>query len=117
MDLETSDLAQSEACVAWVQKQLQILNDSLGAGQSIEAVIPLADGSQIVANAFGYCNPDLIKINGVDSDGNEVCLILHKSSFQVLFRAANQGPEIKPQIAFQDPSQNQPQQILFNETA
>lgn len=112
-NVEGSDT--SEVYVAWVSQQLQQFSESAPEGQTVDALIPLEDGSLFTATAFAFQNPDLIKVNGTDANGNEVVLLTHKSRFQVVLRKTQPRPEVKPEAAFQE--QEASRQILFDESA
>jgi hypothetical protein len=117
MTPELSDSTSSETYISWVQQQVQQINDSLGDGQGIQAIVPMPGGADVIATAFGFLNPDLIKINGTDHQGNETCVLMHKSRFQLVIKKVNQGPEINPQLAFQSPGADQAKQVLFDQSA
>ena len=110
-----SDLA--EAFVALIQKQMKKLADELADGQTVEAIVPLANGGRINASWFGYHNPDMVKITGVDADGNDVCLLAHKNTVQVMLRKTPVGQEVKPQIAFQLSPQPVSSEMPFDQIA
>lgn len=107
----------ADAYVALIQKQIRHLSEQVMEGQIVEAVVPLPSGVQIVANSFGAHNPGVIKINGCDANGNEVCLLAHKSTLQVLLRTAGANAANKPQVNFQTPESDQSGDLTFNETA
>jgi hypothetical protein len=109
-----SELA--DAYVALIQKQMKHLSEELGEGMSIDAFVPVPGGGQIHVTWFGFHNPDMIKITGLDADGNDVCLLAHKSTLQVILKKVNQVDQ-KPQVSFQLPSAPRENQDVFDETA
>lgn len=117
MDPQNGASEPAEAYITFVQQQLQRLNDDLVDGQALEALVPLANGDRLIVTSFGFHNPDLVKINGTDKDGNDMCLVAHKNTLQVVLRRLKNRQEVKPEVAFQDPAANQPKQILFEGTA
>lgn len=100
---ENSISNTADAYVAFVQKQMNLLSNELMDGQEIEVLVPLANGNQVVASWFGYQNPDIIKINGQDSGGCDVCLLIHKSKLQVLLRKVSLSQSQKSAVDFQPP--------------
>ena len=110
-----SELA--DACIALIQQQMVRLSEEMAEGQEIEAIVPLADGGRILVTCFGFHNPDLIKITGIDGEGNDVCLMAHKNTLQVVLRRVNSRPEGRPQIAFQMPDAGSPREVSLDETA
>jgi len=98
---ENSISDTADAYVAFIQKQMNRLSNELMDGQEIEVLVPLANGSQVVASWFGFQNPDILMINGQDSDGCDVCLLVHKSKLQVLLRKVNLSRGQKSPVNFQ----------------
>ncbi len=107
----------ADACVALIQQELQRLVQEYGEGQDVEVVVALAGGGQIVVTWFGYHNPDIIKLSGIDASGNDVCLLAHKNTLQVVLRRATNSAQPKPPITFQQPGEMPLDQLSFNETA
>lgn len=106
----------AEAYIAFVQQQLQQLNGDLVDGQALEVMIPLATGERLIVSSFSFHNPDLIKVHGRDKDGNDMCLVAHKSTLQVVLRRVGKRNDVNPEVAFQDPSAPKPE-ALFEGTA
>ncbi|MBM3833304.1 MAG: hypothetical protein FJ403_08525 [Verrucomicrobia bacterium] len=79
--------------------------DELTEGQTLEVIVPLANGSHVVAASFAHYNPEMIKVMGSDAEGNEVSLLMHKNALQVLIKkVANRSAMqhgSKPEDAFQ----------------
>jgi hypothetical protein len=102
MDLPEDSISETaDAYVAFIQKQMNHLSEDLRDGQDIEVVVPLPNGNQITATWFGYHNPDIIKINGQDAQGMDVCLLVHKTKLEVLLRKVNLNRNAKSDVNFQ----------------
>ena len=95
----------ADAYVAFIQKEMNRLSGELMDGQDIQVVVPLANGNQVVASWFGFQNPDIIKINGQDSEGCDVCLLVHKSKLQVVLRKVSLSRGQETPISFQLPGE------------
>ena len=50
---ERANSDSAEAYVAQIQKQIQRLTEEMPSGQTLDAIIPLANGTQIKAVRFG----------------------------------------------------------------
>jgi len=61
--------------------------------EHIEAHVVLSNGETIVAYDFGYHNPNLFYIWGLDSQGNEVSVLAHVSTVQVVMRRLKNTPD------------------------
>ena len=118
MDFPENPVSESaDAYVALIQKQMKRLSEELAEGQEIEAIVPLANGTQVHVTAFGYHNPDMIKLLGIDADGHDVCLLAHKNTLQVVLRRVSIHSEAKPQVTFQTPDLEPSNEISLDETA
>jgi len=106
VDLTEQPGAESaDACVRLIQQQMSHVADELTEGQTLEVIVPLANGSHVVAASFAHYNPEMIKVMGSDAEGNEVSLLMHKNALQVLIKkVANRSAMqhgSKPEDAFQ----------------
>lgn len=95
---EESDPA--DAHVTIIQRKLSQFAEELTGGQILEVFVPLTDGTQIRATSFGCDNPDMVKVVGLDTNGNDVNVLLHKTALQVVMKKTGGGPEVNPQTAF-----------------
>lgn len=116
--MEFSDSPESDpvdAFVAQIQTQMQRMHEELPGGQNLEVLVPLASGQYVRLTSLGQENAEVIKVVGTDENGHDVCLLMHKSSFQVVLKKTSAGPEVKPGSAFK--SEEPIPEISFDETA
>lgn len=96
----------ADAYVAFIQKEMNRLSGELMDGQEMQVVIPLTNGNQVVATWFGFQNPDIIKINGQDSEGCDVCLLVHKTKLEIVLRKVSLSSGQKTPLSFELPGED-----------
>lgn len=90
-----------------IEKWLRSLESDLQTGERAQMEVILSNGTTIYPEWFGYHNPDLVAINGMDGQRRRVTLLLHKSSLQILVTAIKQDDgKPKQVIGFQPKSES-----------
>jgi len=87
-----------------LEKQVQEFSETLKGDEELLITVPLRNGTTIVATWFGYYNPNMLIVVGVDQrDGNEVELLIPHTDAQVLLKKVKVGGEAprRKQIGFQ----------------
>ena len=119
--MELTEQAQesdpADAHVTLIQRKLSQFADELTGGQSLEVFVPLTDGTQIRATSFGSDNPDMVKVVGLDLNGNDVNVLLHKTALQVVMKKISGGPEIDPQAVFKSTLRSAVQEATLDAVA
>jgi hypothetical protein len=91
-----------------IQRQLARFESEAGDDHVAIADVLLPDGRTFIATYFGYDNPSLVYVDGVDQDGREVRLLAPKDTVVVLMSKYRKDDLEAPitQIGFQPPPQN-----------
>ena len=84
-----------------IESKIQEFQESLGKDQAMLARVVLLDGTSITPTWFGYHNPNMLIIEGVDSQGNEVEIMTHHSVSQIVLTKVPKGSEGSRSIGFQ----------------
>lgn len=67
-----------------IEAQIKDYTETLADGEDLLIQVVLLNGSSIFPAWFGYHNPSMIVIDGVDGKGNEVRMLAHQESVQIL---------------------------------
>ena len=79
-----------------IKKVIKTFEERLSNNQFLHIEIILNDGSRITALSFGYYNPNMITVIGLNHNDEEVKLILPLSNNQIISTIKNVEPD-KPQ--------------------
>ena len=66
------------------EKSIDEYKEELADGEDIRVYVILNDGNKILAQSFGYYNPNMIRVYGLYSDGTNSHALLHQNSIQIL---------------------------------
>ena len=85
-----------------IELQIKELSKEIDSKSEIIATVVLNDGSRIQATWFGYHNPNMLVIDGIDASGNEVRILAPHTNIQIIL-IVRKIKEVKSQrrIGFQ----------------
>ncbi|MGB9937743.1 MAG: hypothetical protein ACPK7O_08465 [Methanobacterium sp.] len=89
----------------FIARMKELINDyakELEEDEFIHVQVILNDGRCITAKNFGWYDPNIISVRGVDSHGNQIKAIIHHSNAQiVLIKVKKRSDEKKVDLEFQ----------------
>jgi len=83
-----------------LESHIREYQEELADDEDMSVAVILSNGRSIAATWFGYHNPNMITVYGVDEYGNEVKLLLPHTNIQVVLTKTKKGPE-RRSIGFQ----------------
>lgn len=83
-------------------------------GERLQVEVPLTDRT-IVANGFGYQNPNFIIVYGADDEGETTALVSHTAIHVIVRKRTAEKPTEKRTIGFRGPAKILPQGIESGE--
>lgn len=70
-----------------IERQIEDLYKELEKDEQMLVIIPLKNGKSIIAEWFGYHNPHMIIIEGIQpEDGSTVRLLIHQADLQIVMQ-------------------------------
>ena len=81
-----------------IEEHINEFAKDLAADEDLLATIVLADGRNIKATWFGYHNPNMIVVEGIDGADNDVKVLLPQTNIQILLTKIEKGKNQKRKI-------------------
>ena len=87
-----------------IHQHIQSILKDLKDDEDLSVTVPLANGTEIAADFFGYRNPNLIIVAGLDHHSDRVTVLVPHTSIQIVIRVVKKEPgKTKSLIGFQSP--------------
>jgi len=90
---------------ARIKLQIEEFAEGLPQGQQVLARVFLANGEVITARWFGYYNPNILIINGVDELDRQTQVLVAQNAAQIVLTAVEPTPDKIEKIGFQPHSE------------
>ena len=84
-----------------IEKQIEDFAAELKEDEDLIASVVLPGGEEITATWFGYSNPNMLIVDGVDRNGRKVRILVGHTEVHVLLRGVPKMPERANPIGFQ----------------
>ncbi len=86
-----------------IKKQINEFAESLAEDEAVSASVILSNGQVLTATWFGYHNPYMIVVEGVDARGSEVRALIPMQSIEIVLSRAKKSEQAQPlrRIGFQ----------------
>lgn len=84
-----------------IQNQIEDFTAELNDDEDLLASVVLPGGEEITATWFGYYNPNMLIVDGIDRNGRRVRILVGHTEIHVLLRGVPKVPDKVNPIGFQ----------------
>jgi hypothetical protein len=98
-----------------IEERINAFVSDLDEGEECAVEVLLRGGGRLSATWFGYWNPDMIMVQGVDGTGRKVEALIHRADVQIVLTAIPAEGEKQERIGFQsrpapeEPDEDEPE--------